>query len=137
VTEPKTRPTDADVDAFLAGIPDERRREDAVAVKEIMTRVSGHEPEMWGPSIVGFGRYSYGPPSAQREWMRIGFSPRKQALTLYVLDDHEKHADLFDRLGSHTTGKSCIYIKDLSKVDTGVLEDLIARSLREIDAGSA
>lgn len=135
MAELKTRQNEGDVDAFLNAVGNETRRRDALALKEIMARLSGEQPKMWGDSIVGFGEYPYKNRSRKdHSWMKIGFSPRKQSLTLYILDGFGKYESLLGDLGPHTTGKSCLYIKDLTKVDSNVLENLITRSLEFINA---
>ena len=135
MAELKTQPNDGDVDAFLASVENDRRRRDATAMKEMMTRLSGAAARMWGPSIVGFGEYHYTNGSGKRaSWMCTGFSPRKQALTLYIMDGFSEYEALLDRLGPHRTGRACLYITDLSKVDTDVLESLISASLEHVAA---
>lgn len=132
----KTQPNDGDVDAFLASVEDDRRRRDAMAIREIMTRLSGTEARMWGSSIVGFGEYHYTNGSGKRaSWMRTGFSPRKQALTVYIMDGFDSYEQLLDRLGPHSTGRACLYIRDLEKVDTATLETLISKSLEHVAEG--
>jgi hypothetical protein len=131
--ELKTKPTEATVEQFIAGLLDERRREEARALDAIYRRVTGLEPRMWGPSIVGYGSYDYRYESGRGGTMcKAGFSPRKAALTLYLVDDHgARRADadaLFARLGRHSTGKSCLYVKQLAQVDPEALEGLVALS---------
>lgn len=127
----KTRPTDADVAAFLDGVDDERRRADAWAVLDMMRRLSGVEPRLWGASIVGFGRQPYTTADGkQRDWFAVGLAPRKAALTLYGLTYDGTNTDLLERLGKHSTGKGCLYIKRLDDVDRDVLEELITQSWR-------
>jgi hypothetical protein len=122
----KTRPTTADVDEFLASVTDDRRRADAVAVMSLMQRVTGTQPTMWGPSMVGFGSQPYTNTTGTNDWFVIGFSPRKQAITLYGVHDGYGPPDpLLDRLGPHTTGKGCLYIKRLSEIDETVLAQLV------------
>ena len=124
--DPKTTRTDASVAEFLATIPDPRRRADAEQVCALMREVTGLEPAMWGPSIVGFGEYHYRYASGREaDWPTVSLSPRRQALTLYLSDGYEQYADLMARLGPHTTGRSCLYIKRLSDVDVEVLRTLI------------
>lgn len=135
MAELKTQQNDGDVSAFIASVEDDRRRRDAHTILEMMARISGEAPRMWGTSIVGFGEYPYANASGKvNTWMKIGFSPRKQATTLYIMDGFDDHAGLLEGLGPHSTGKSCLYIKDLEKVDRDVLEDLMRRSLDHIDA---
>lgn len=123
------RDDDADVDAFLDGVVDERRREDARDVCALMAEVTGAEPTMWGSAMVGFGEYAYTYASGRSgEWFRVGLSPRKQALTIYLMDGFETHGDLLERLGPHSTGKACLYVKRLEQVDTDVLRELVRES---------
>jgi hypothetical protein len=126
-----TRPTDGDVAAFLDGVADERRRADAWVVFDMMRRLTGAEPRMWGASMVGFGRQPYTTADGkQRDWFAVGLSPRKAALTLYGLTYYGTNADLLDRLGRHSTGKGCLYIKQLDEVDRDVLGELITHAWR-------
>jgi hypothetical protein len=135
MAEPKTRPTDASVEDFLAAVPDERRRADCFAVLELMRRVTEEAPRMWGPSIVGFGAYRYAYANGRAlEWPVAAFSPRKQDLTLYIMPGFEHYQGLMARLGKHRTGKSCLYLKRLSDVDLGVLEELVAASVALVRA---
>jgi len=137
MAELKTKPNDGDVDAFLSGIEDERRREDSLAVLDLMKRVTGEEPRMWGDSMVGFGSYRYRYASGREgEWFTAGFSPRKQALTLYIMSGTSKHDELFAKLGKYTTGKGCLYIKTLEDVDLAVLERLVAASVAYVSEHS-
>ena len=107
MAELKTQPTDDDVDAFLAGIDHAKRQEDCHAVVELMREVTGEEPRMWGPSIIGFGSYHYQYDSGREgDWFVAGVAPRKQALTLYIMSGFRKHDELMARLGKFKTGKS-------------------------------
>ncbi|WP_427384143.1 DUF1801 domain-containing protein [Janibacter sp. G56] len=124
----KTKPTDASTDEVLAAVTSERRRADAESVLALMSRVTGVEPVVWG-SMIGFGTRPYTTADGrEREWFRIGLAPRKAALTLYGLTAYGSNADLLDRLGTHTTGKGCLYVKRLSDVDEGVLTELVERA---------
>lgn len=136
MAELKTQRNDRDVDEFIESVENDKRRHDAFAVKELMTDITGEEPEMWGTSIVGYGRYTYRPKAggAEREWMKVGFSPRKQSLTLYIMDGFSEYESLLDMLGPHSTGKACLYIEDLEEVDAEVLRTLIARSVDAVEA---
>jgi hypothetical protein len=127
----KTQPTDADVDAFIAAIPDARRREDCAAVCRMMAEETGERPRMWGSSIVGFGtrRLTYA-DGRQADWMALGFAPRKANLTLYLMDGFDGYRDLLVRLGKHSTGRSCLNVKRLSDVDADVLREMVRRSYR-------
>ena len=135
-TEPnKTQPTDADVDAFLAAVEHPVRRRDALRLVELMTRVTGEQARLWGPSIVGFGSYHYAYASGREgDAIAAGFSPRKAATTVYLADGAEAHADLLADLGPHTSSVSCVYIKDLDTVDLGVLEEAVRRSYAAVTA---
>jgi hypothetical protein len=128
--ELKTKETEVGVDDFLDAVPDEGRREDAKKVRAMMERISGYPARMWGPSIVGFGRYSYTYDSGHSgEMARIGFAPRAKELVFYLVDDFSRHQALMDRLGKYKTGKCCLYVKRLADLDEGVLEELIRESL--------
>ena len=131
--ELKTKATEVSVADFIAAVPDARRREEAVVIDAMHRRVTGLEPKMWGPSIIGYGSYDYKYDSGREGTMcRAGYSPRKAAMTLYLMGNYcDRQAevdDLFARLGKHTTGKSCLYIKKLADVDLAVLERLVAIS---------
>ncbi len=133
MAELKTKETTASVDAFLNKIADDERRADCRAVVDLMRAVTKEEPKMWGPSIVGFGRYRYKYESGRGgEWPITGFSPRKGDLTLYIMPGFDSSAELMARLGKHKTGKSCLYIKRLSDVDLKVLKKLVAQSVKSM-----
>jgi hypothetical protein len=125
----KTHPTDADVTAFLDAVPDSRRRADALDALDLIREVTGAEPRMWGPTMVGFGRQPYRTADGkEHEWFAVGLSPRKAALTLYGLTFYDSNTDLLDRLGPHTTGKGCVYVKKFEALDREVLTDLVRRA---------
>ena len=127
----KTVATDADVGAFIAGIDDPRKQEDANALLQLLGDVTGEQPKMWGPSIVGFGQqhHKYG-SGREGDWFVLGFSPRKQNLTLYLPGYLEEFRPVLDRLGKYTTGKGCLYLKRLSDADQGVLRELLETSVK-------
>jgi hypothetical protein len=128
----KTVPTDASVPDFLAGIPDARRRADAQVVCEVMTKVTGAPPVIWGTGIVGFGERVLTIASGDSyPWMEVGFAPRKAATVVYLMDGFEQRADLLDRLGPHSIGKACLYLKRVSDIDLAVLEELVAASVAD------
>jgi Domain of unknown function (DU1801) len=130
----KTVETDADVAAFLAGVSDPVQRGDADAIITLMSAASGHPPKMWGPSIIGFGRYHYRYDSGREgDMCRIGLSPRKGQTVLYIVDGFPGHANLMAKLGKHKIGKACLYIKKLADVDTDILRQLVDASLAEMD----
>jgi hypothetical protein len=131
MAENKTRATGADVGAFVDSVPDPQRREDARALCAVMERATGEPPRMWGPSIVGFGRYRYRYESGREgEAPPVGFSPRARELVLYLAAHSERTEALLARLGRHKGGKSCIYVKRLADLDEAVLEDLVADSYK-------
>lgn len=135
MAELKTQPHAGDVDAFLNAIEDERRREDARAIRRLMADVTGEKAHMWGSSIVGFGRYHYRYASGREgDWFKVGFSPRKQNLALYLMSGFDGYGDLLEGLGKHTTGKACLYVKRLDDIDTDVLARLIEKSLEHIES---
>lgn len=130
MSEAKTQPTDENPLAFLDRIEDPQRRADCHAVLAMMQKASGAPPVMWGAAIVGFGRYRYTYASGHSgEWPIIGFSPRKNDLTLYIMPGFDRQAALMAKLGKHKTGKSCLYLKRLSDVDLPTLERLVAWSV--------
>jgi hypothetical protein len=133
MAEPKTTRTNASVSDFLASIADENKRKDARALVRLMRRVTGEKPAMWGSSIIGFGQLRYRSPATGREgnWPVLGFSPRAANLTLYFMAGFKRLGPLLKKLGKHSTGSSCLYIKRLSEVDDGVLEELVEQGLRE------
>ena len=133
MAELKTKLTDASVKDFLDGIADERKRQDSYAILAMMQEVTGVEAKMWGDSIVGFGSYHYKYASGREaDWMLVGFSPRKQNLTLYIMSGFEQYDQLLQRLGKHSTAKSCLYIKRLADVDLTVLRELVELSVEHM-----
>ena len=131
--ELKTKATEVSAADFIAAVPDARRLEEAAAIDAIHRRVTGLDPKMWGPSIIGYGSYDYVYDSGRSGTMcRAGFSPRKAALTIYLMGNYCNRQDeadaLFAQLGKHKVGKSCLYINKLADVDLDVLEKLVALS---------
>jgi len=138
MAELKTKRTAASVAAFLNGIADPARRRDCRAIRVMMERATRSKAAMWGPSIVGFGIYRYELPNGRLgEWMLTGFSPRKQALTLYIMAGFGFDKDLMRQLGTYKTAKACLYIRQLEDVDTAVLQRLIQNSVKRMKARSA
>ncbi len=128
--ENKTQKTDANVTDFLNSISDEKKRQDSFALLELMRQVTGLEPRMWGASIIGFGDVHYQYASGREgDWFRVGFSPRKQNLTLYIMDGFPKYQELLAKLGRHKTGVSCLYLNKLADIDLAVLREVIAQSV--------
>lgn len=133
MAEAKTKPTKASVDKFIKSQPDAQVRADCAVLSKLMTEATGEKPEMWGPSIVGFGSYHYKYATGREGDMPIiGFSPRKQALTLYLWMYGPEQQDLLKKLGKHNTGKWCLYIKRLSDVDLPTLKKLIKASVKRL-----
>lgn len=132
----KTVKTGACVDEFIAGVENKRRREDGMALLEMMREVTGLEPEMWGTSIVGFGDLHYKYESGREgDFFLTGFSPRKRSLSLYVMGDFDGYEALLARLGKHRKGASCLYVNKLADVDADVLREIIRRSYESAKAG--
>lgn len=137
MAELKTKPTKVSIASFVAKIVDEKKRADAKALIAMMKDATKSEPVMWGSSIVGFGSYSYAYASGRTgDWPIIGLSPRKQNLTVYIMPGFEEFGDLLGKLGPHTTGKSCLYIKRLSDIDVPTLKKLIVKSVAKMKAKS-
>lgn len=135
MAETKTRPTQMRVADFIDAAPDAVRREDAKTLVALMSRITGEEPVMWGPSIIGFGSYHYRYESGHEgDACRLGFSPRKAELVLYVLNGSPEQEAQLARLGKHKTGKACLYIRKLADVDMAVLEEIIRGALASMDA---
>jgi len=131
MAEPKTKQTEQSVSKFINDIPDTVKRKDCKTVAAVMSEISGYKPKMWGPSIVGFGTYreKYA-GGRENDWPLIAFSPRKQNLTLYVLSESAEETQLLKKLGKHTTGNSCLYIKQLSDVDLPTLKTLMQKCVK-------
>jgi hypothetical protein len=129
----KTQRNRSSVKAFLAGVADERKRRDAMAVSEIMQAITGEKPAMWGTSMVGFGSYHYKYDSGQEgDWPLVGFSPRKDSLTLYIVPGFKEYGELLRKLGKHKTGVSCLYIKSLEDIHVPTLKTLVRESVKHM-----
>ncbi len=129
----KTVENDADVDEFLASVDNPGRRSDAIRAVEMMKLVTGEIPRMWGDSIVGFGRYRYRrSDQSEHHFMLVGLSPRKTALTIYIMPGFSAYGDLMDRLGKHKHSVSCLYITRLKNIDFDVLTELVRRSVADM-----
>lgn len=132
MAELKTKVNTASVKKFLDSIPDEAKRKDAYVLFEMLKKATKTEPKMWGDSIVGFGTYHYvGKSGREGDWFLTGLSPRKQNLTLYMLGGWEPHKALLAKLGKHTLGTGCLYIKRLEDVDVAVLNKLIVAGVKD------
>lgn len=131
----KTQPTKASVTEFMNAIGDRQMRADAKKVAAMMRQATGKRARMWGPSIVGYGSYHYRYESGREgDFMITGFSPRKQALTVYIMPGFSRFPKLMAKLGKYKTGKSCLYIKRLADVDEVVLDQLIRDSVAHMRA---
>jgi len=132
MTAPKTVPNEENVESFIASVADERRRADAQELCELITAATGTEPVMWGPSIIGFGSTHYRHATGREgDIPAVGFSPRKAALTLYLAEGFAAHAALMAKLGPHTTGKGCVYLKRLSDVDKPTLRKIVQTEFKK------
>jgi hypothetical protein len=126
----KTKPEKTDPEAFISSVESDKRRADAEKLLEMMKRITGEEPVMWGPSIIGFGSYHYKYESGREgDWFLTGFSPRKANLSVYIMAGFNQYDELMAKLGKHKTGASCLYINKLDDIDLDVLEELIRESL--------
>jgi len=133
VAEIKTKPTGSSVEDFIAGVADEQKRQDSLTLLRLMEKATKEKPKMWGASFIGFGDLRYKSPATGREvdWFKIGFSPRKASLSLYLTMDIKAHADALQKLGKHKTGAGCLYINRLADVDMKVLEALIRTAAKK------
>ena len=131
MAELKTKLNDASVEDFLNTIEDDQKRRDCFEIMKIMKQAAKAGPKMWGSSIVGFGSYHYkGASGREGDWMLTGFSPRKQNITLYIMGGFNGQENLMKKLGKHSTGKACLYIKKLEDVDKQVLKELVSASVK-------
>jgi hypothetical protein len=133
VAELKTKKTGASVEQFIEGISDKQRRKDCFDVIDLMKEATKAEPKMWGPAIVGFGDYHYKYESGREaDWFLVGFSPRKQNLTLYILPYLERYPELLKTLGKYKTGKSCLYVKTLDDLHLPTLKKLLKQAIADL-----
>lgn len=132
-TKNKTTENKKSVSAFLNSIEDPQRRKDAKEVSRIMQKITGHKPAMWGPGIVGFDSYHYKYESGREgDFLAVGFSPRKNALTIYIMPGYQDFGDLLGKLGPHKIGKSCLYIKRLEDVHLPTLKKILQKGYRDL-----
>ena len=132
MSDRKTQPTDTSVEEVIDRAGDQRRRDDARDVLDLMREVTGVEPVVWGSSMIGFGRQPYTTADGtEHEWFAVGLAPRKAALTLYGLTAYGSNEDLLERLGPHTTGKGCVYVKRVADLDRTVLTEMVDRAWRD------
>lgn len=132
LAEIKTKETDTSVEDFIINVKDEQKRKDSFAILKMMQKATKEKPKMWGSSIIGFGKLIYKSPATGREveWFKIGFSPRKANLTIYLID-LKKHEDSLYKLGKHKKGVGCLYINKLEDIDLKILKKMIADSVKE------
>lgn len=130
MAENKTQKTKVLPLDFLEKVENDQKREDSKTLYKILVDITGQEGKMWGPSIIGFGDYRYKYASGREgDWFYIGFSPRAQNLTIYLMDGAETYTDLLDKMGKYKTGKSCLYIKSLEKIDVEILKEVMTQSV--------
>ncbi|MBF8269101.1 MAG: hypothetical protein HW386_810 [Gammaproteobacteria bacterium] len=131
MAETKTKPTDASVTDFLDRVKNEQKRQDAYTLLRLMKTITRKQPKMWGPSIIGFDKYHYRYESGREgDICMIGFSPRSQALTLYLMSGFTSYKELLKKLGKHKISKACLYINKLADIDLDVLQEIIKASYR-------
>ena len=132
MAELKTKVNDINVKSFIATISVEQKQKDSFVLLDLFTQITGEPAKMWGSSIIGFGQYHYKSERSSQEgdWPLTAFSPRKQSLTLYVMNDFEDYSNLLDKLGKHKTSRGCLYIKKLADVDMVILKKLVTKSFK-------
>jgi hypothetical protein len=133
MAELKTTRNDQNPEAFLNTVEDEKKRQDIFTILNLMQEVTGEKPVMWGSSIIGFGNYHYKYKSGREgDWFVVGFSPRKQNLTLYITGGFDQYDNLLSKLGKYKTGKACLYIKKIEDVDLDALKELVSASVKHL-----
>jgi len=135
MVETRTKPTTVSVEAFLAAVEPDRKREEARTLDALFRRVTGWTPVMWGPSMIGYGSYHYKYESGREgDMLATGFSPRKARHSIYILPGYQDYCEIMARLGKHATGKSCLYVNKLADIDLDVLAELIESGLKDLAA---
>jgi hypothetical protein len=133
MSELKTKPTDMSVDEFIASVDHPTRRTDAQTLNQLFKDLTGWQPQMWGPTMIGYGSYHYKYETGHKgNMLATGFSPRKTNQVLYVMPGYANFGHILDRLGKHKMGKSCLYINKLADIDLDVLGELIKAGLRDL-----
>ena len=125
----KTRPSKASAVKYIQSVEHPTRQKDGLALLDLMIEITGEKPVMWGDSIIGFGKYHYENTCKGGSWPIVGFSPRKSAISVYIMPGFSDYQPLLDKLGKHKTGKSCLYINKLADIDLDVLAQLISKSI--------
>lgn len=129
----KTTENEASVDDFINSVADEQKRADSAALIKLMHKFTKEQPKMWGTSLIGFGNHRYESPTSGRQvdWFKVGFSPRKAAISLYLMGlEGEQRTEMLARLGKHKTDGGCVYVKKLADIDMGVLEEMVKVTLK-------
>lgn len=132
MAELKTKPTDASVKDFLAAVEPAQKREDCKKIADLMERVTGEKPIMWGDAIIGYGTYKYQGKSSSGDWFSAGLSPRKANITVYLMGGFKNFPEILERLGKYKTGGGCLYINKLADVNTDVLAELVTATVKRI-----
>lgn len=133
MAENKTKKTETSVEDFINAVDNEQKRKDSLELLKMMKKITGSEPRLWGSSLVGFGTYHYKYASGREgDFFITGFSPRKTALTVYIMPGFEPYPELMEQLGPYKTGKSCLYLKNLDVIDRKVLEKLVRQSVKDM-----
>ena len=133
MSQNKTQPTDADVAGFLAGVTPASKAADALVLDQLFRKVTGFQPRMWGPTMIGYGQYHYTYASGREgDFLATGFSPRKAAHSIYIMPGYTDFGDILARIGKHKTGKSCLYVNKLADIDLEVLTELITAGLEDL-----
>ncbi len=133
MSENKTKPTDISVDEFIANVMPDRRREDALILNQLFKDVTGWQPQMWGPTMIGYGSYHYIYDSGREgDALATGFSPRKANLVLYIMPGYQDFGHILDKLGKHKLGKACLYINKLADVDIDVVAEIIRAGVDDL-----
>ena len=134
MSDAKTTPTNVSVDDYIASVENQRRREDAETLNQLFKDITGWNPVMWGPSLIGYGQYHYKYDSGHEgDMLATGFSPRKANQVLYIMPGYANFGPILDRLGKHKMGKSCLYVNKLADIDLDVLTELIKAGLTDLD----
>jgi hypothetical protein len=134
MSENKTQPTNLSVKAFIDSLDDQQKIADSYSLLDLMKEITGCEPKMWGPSIIGFDQYHYKYESGREgNFLKVGFSPRKREFSIYLMCRFDKNEELMKKLGKHRTGKSCLYVKRLEDINMDVLSELVLESVKFVN----